>query len=133
MTRAATRGLAVGLVISGEYFGWSYGWDKAGTLGFLVTSIGIAVMYLVNLVLSLFSVNTGLVAIGPSAGPLAWIVSAVAVALAVASLIMDFDYIEQGVRNQLPASESWRGAFGLTVTMVWLYTELLRVMSYFRN
>lgn len=38
-------GLAVGLVISGEYFGWSYGWDKAGTLGFLVTSIMIAIMY----------------------------------------------------------------------------------------
>lgn len=38
-------GLAVGLVISGEYFGWSYGWDKAGTLGFLMTSILIAIMY----------------------------------------------------------------------------------------
>jgi ethanolamine permease len=38
-------GLAVGLVISGEYFGWSYGWDKAGTMGFLVTSVMIAVMY----------------------------------------------------------------------------------------
>src|SRR5450830_1072350 len=38
-------GLAVGLVISGEYFGWSYGWAQAGTLGFLVTSIIIAVMY----------------------------------------------------------------------------------------
>lgn len=38
-------GLAVGLVISGEYFGWSYGWDKAGTLGFLVTTILIALMY----------------------------------------------------------------------------------------
>jgi ethanolamine permease len=38
-------GLAVGLVISGEYFGWSYGWAQAGTLGFLVTSIMIAVMY----------------------------------------------------------------------------------------
>ncbi len=38
-------GLAVGLVISGEYFGWSYGWAQAGTLGFLVTSILIAVMY----------------------------------------------------------------------------------------
>lgn len=38
-------GLAVGLVISGEYFGWSYGWDKAGTMGFLVTSVLIAIMY----------------------------------------------------------------------------------------
>jgi ethanolamine permease len=38
-------GIAVGLVISGEYFGWSYGWDKAGTLGFLVTSLFVAAMY----------------------------------------------------------------------------------------
>lgn len=38
-------GLAVGLVISGEYFGWSYGWDKAGTLGFLITTLLIAIMY----------------------------------------------------------------------------------------
>ncbi len=38
-------GIAVGLVISGEYFGWSYGWDKAGTLGFLVTSVLVAAMY----------------------------------------------------------------------------------------
>ena len=38
-------GIAVGLVISGEYFGWSYGWDTAGTLGFLVTSLFVAAMY----------------------------------------------------------------------------------------
>ena len=38
-------GLAVGLVISGEYFGWSYGWATAGTLGFMITSIVVAAMY----------------------------------------------------------------------------------------
>src|SRR5213593_506716 len=38
-------GIAVGLVISGEYFGWSYGWASAGTLGFVVTSIFVAAMY----------------------------------------------------------------------------------------
>ena len=38
-------GLAVGLVISGEYFGWSYGWNSAGTLGFLITALVVAVMY----------------------------------------------------------------------------------------
>ena len=59
--------------------------------------------------------------------------SAVAVVLAVANLIMDFDYIERGVAMRAPASESWRAAFGLTVTMVWLYTELLRILSYFRS
>ena len=98
-----------------------------------IATMGIAAMYLVNLVVSLFGVSTGLVAVGPQAGPLSWIVSAVAVVLAVASLIMDFDYIEAGIRNGAPASESWRAAFGLTVTMVWLYTEILRILSYFRN
>lgn len=38
-------GIAVGLVISGEYFGWSYGWGTAGTLGFLVTALMVATMY----------------------------------------------------------------------------------------
>lgn len=90
-------------------------------------------LLLVNLVFAFVGGGLGIRAIGPDAGPMAWLISAIAVVLAVASLLLDFDYIEQGIRNQLPASESWRGAFGLTVTMVWLYTELLRIMSYFRN
>ena len=61
-------GLAVGLVISGEYFGWSYGWDKAGTLGFLVTSIGIAVMY----VTFIFSFTELTTAIPHAGGPFAY-------------------------------------------------------------
>ncbi len=88
---------------------------------------------LINLVISLFGGGAGIREIGAGANPLAWLVSLVAVVLAVANLIMDFDYIEQGIRNRLPASESWRAAFGLTVTMVWLYTELLRILSYFRS
>ena len=55
--------------------------------------------------------------------------SPVAIVLAVLNLVLDFDYIEQGVRIGAPASESWRGAFGLTVTMVWLYIELLHLLS----
>ena len=98
-----------------------------------IATMGIAAMYLINLVVSLFGVSTGLVALGPTAGPLSWLISAVAVVLAVANLIMDFDYIEKGVATRAPASESWRAAFGLAVTMVWLYTELLRILSYFRS
>lgn len=90
-------------------------------------------LVLVNFVLSMFGVNLGIRTVGGGVNMLAVLVSLVAVVLAVANLIMDFDYIEQGVRNRLPASESWRGAFGLTVTMVWLYTELLRILSYFRQ
>ena len=97
-----------------------------------IATIALAAAYLVNFVVSLFGVRTGMIGWGPGAGMLAMLVSAVAVVLAVLNLIMDFDYIEQGVRNGAPASESWRAAFGLTVTMVWLYTELLRILSYFR-
>ena len=53
--------------------------------------------------------------------------------LAAASLLMDFDAIEQGIRIGAPESESWRGAFGLTVTLIWLYTNILRILSFFRN
>lgn len=99
----------------------------------VIGTIALAIAYLVNFVVSMFGGNLGLIGYGASAGPLAWLVSAVAVVLAVLNLIMDFDHIEQGVRNRAPAQESWRAAFGLTVTMVWLYTELLRILSYFRS
>ncbi len=61
-------GLAVGLVISGEYFGWSYGWDKAGTLGFLVTTIFIAIMY-TTFIFSFTELST---AIPHAGGPFAY-------------------------------------------------------------
>jgi ethanolamine permease len=61
-------GLAVGLVISGEYFGWSYGWAQAGTLGFLVTSIMIAIMY-TTFIFSFTELST---AIPHAGGPFAY-------------------------------------------------------------
>ena len=60
-------------------------------------------------------------------------VSIVAIILAVLNLVTDFDSIENGIAAQAPAQESWRAALGITVTMVWLYTEILRILSYFRN
>ena len=60
-------------------------------------------------------------------------ISLIAIVLAVLNLVLDFDYIEKGVAQGAPARESWRGAFGLTVTMVWLYVEMLRLLSYLRR
>ena len=60
-------------------------------------------------------------------------ISLLGVVLAVLNLVLDFDYVERGVQMGAPASESWRGAFGLTVTMVWLYIEILRLLSYLRR
>ena len=88
-----------------------------------------AIAMLINIVLMLFGIHLGLA----SFGPIGILCSAVGVVLATMNLVMDFDYAEQGVRNQAPVSESWRAAFGIAVTMVWLYTEILRILSYFRS
>ncbi|WP_332642627.1 Bax inhibitor-1/YccA family protein [Aeromicrobium sp.] len=86
---------------------------------------------LVNFVLSL----TGVLESGGlrGFGTLGLVVSAVAVVLAVLMLIMDFDYVERGVEAGLPERESWRAAFGLTVTLVWLYIEMLRILAILRG
>ncbi len=86
---------------------------------------------LVNFVLSL----TGVLESGGLRGfnTLGLLVSAAAVVLAVLMLILDFDYVERGVAAGIPERESWRAAFGLTVTLVWLYIELLRILAILRG
>ena len=61
--------------------------------------------------------------------PLGLIVGLLAVVLAAYSLVLDFDQIQQGVRRGLPAKYGWTGAFGLMVTIVWLYVEFLRIFA----
>ncbi len=86
---------------------------------------------LVNFVLSM----TGVLESGGLRGfnTLGLLVSAAAVVLAVLMLIMDFDYVERGIAAGIPERESWRAAFGLTVTLVWLYIELLRILAILRG
>lgn len=96
----------------------------------MIGTIAYAGVLFVNFILSLFGMGFLF-----SGGNLFFLlaISALGVGLAVFNLILDFDYIEQGVAMGAPASESWRAAFGLTVTMVWLYIEILRLLSYFRR
>lgn len=100
----------------------------------VISTIAFAVAMLLNFVLSLAGINIGLR--GGITGPVSFLAIGVALlgaVLAVLNLVLDFDYIERGVQMGAPASESWRGAFGLTVTMVWLYVEILRLLSYLRR
>ena len=53
--------------------------------------------------------------------------------LASLFLVLDFDFIEQGIRNQLPQQFAWSAAFGLMVTLVWLYLEILRLLAILRG
>ncbi|RRD49769.1 Bax inhibitor-1/YccA family protein [Arachnia propionica] len=98
-----------------------------------IATMAFAGVMLVNFVLAMLGINTGLREVGSGAGLLSIGVSVLAVCLAVFNLVIDFDFVERGIEAQAPASESWRAAFGITVTMVWLYVEILRILSYFQQ
>jgi uncharacterized YccA/Bax inhibitor family protein len=100
----------------------------------VISTIAFAALMLVNFIWSIVTGSGGLRGgiTGPVT-PLAVGISLIAIVLAVLNLVLDFDYIEKGVAMGAPARESWRGAFGLTVTMVWLYVEMLRLLSYLRR
>ena len=65
--------------------------------------------------------------------PLGIIIGVVAVVLASLTLITDFQAIEAGVQNRIPERYSWTMSFSLMVSLIWLYVEILRLLSYFRQ
>jgi uncharacterized YccA/Bax inhibitor family protein len=66
-------------------------------------------------------------------GGLGLIMSVVGLGLGVLMLILDFDFVERGIAAGLPERESWRAAFGFTVTIIWIYIELLRILAILRG
>lgn len=99
----------------------------------MIGTFAFAAVALVNFVLALAGVQTG---IRDAYGNFSWLglgFALLGAGLAVFNLVVDFDYVERGIANRAPATESWRAALGITVTMVWLYTELVRILSYLRR
>ncbi len=92
----------------------------------IMSTVGIGVFYLLTMLLRVFGVNvsfmydSSLLSIG---------ISLFVVAIAALNLILDFDMIEQGAEQGAPKFMEWYGAFGLLVTLVWLYLEILRLLS----
>ena len=93
-------------------------------------TIGVVGLMFVNLIAYLFTPN-GLDL--RSGGPIAVIFSLLCIAIASFNLVLDFDMIERGIRNGAPAKFAWYAAFGLTVTLIWLYLEILRLLGYARR
>ncbi|GLZ04933.1 membrane protein [Actinomadura sp. NBRC 104412] len=87
-------------------------------------------LMLVNLVVQLFGGEDGIGIRDPS-NPLAYVFSVVAILVGCFFLLLDFDSIEQGVRHGAPETFAWYCAFGLVLSLVWIYLELLRFLSYF--
>jgi uncharacterized YccA/Bax inhibitor family protein len=93
-------------------------------------AIGAVVLMLVNLVVGLFTHGAGPLRDG---GPLAIVFSLVMICLAAFFFLQDFDQADQAIRAGAPAKAAWGIALGLTVTLVWLYLEILRLLSYFNS
>jgi uncharacterized YccA/Bax inhibitor family protein len=95
---------------------------------FVIAAVfGMVGLSLLEVVLNLFGSGLGLFGFGG----MGLLFSIAGLVLGVFMLILDFDFVEQGVANGLPERESWRAAFGLTVSLVWIYTNLLRIMAIF--
>jgi uncharacterized YccA/Bax inhibitor family protein len=90
---------------------------------------GMVGLMILEMVLGLFGSNMGLFGFGA----LGLLTAVLGLGLGVAMLVMDFDFVEQGIRNQLDDRESWRAAFALTVSLVWIYTNLLRLLAILSN
>jgi uncharacterized YccA/Bax inhibitor family protein len=100
------------------------------TVGVVAATGGIFLVYMVDLVLGIFGRHVPLL---NSSGPLGIGVSAVIVIIAALNLILDFDFVETGVHARAPKYMEWYGAFGIMVTLVWMYLEILRLLSKVRQ
>ena len=97
-------------------------------LGIFAATGGIALVYFVNFIMGFFGSSMGIMQID-NASPLSIGFSIVVVIIAALNLVLDFDFIEEGSENGAPKYMEWYGAFGLLVTLIWLYLEILRLLA----
>ena len=95
-------------------------------LGIIAATGGIAFVYLISWILSWFSVSVPLIHSNSNMGIL---FSVGVVIIAALNLVLDFDFIEEGSEKGAPKYMEWYGAFGLMVTLIWLYLEILRLLA----
>jgi uncharacterized YccA/Bax inhibitor family protein len=98
-------------------------------LGVFAATAGIGIVYLVSFLMSMFGGGSLPVMDPTNASMLSIGFSLFVVAIASLNLVMDFDFIEQGAANGAPKYMEWYGAFGLLVTLIWLYLEILRLLA----
>ena len=95
----------------------------------IAAMFGMIGISLIEVVLSLFGAEIGLF----GDGGIGLIFAVLGLGLGVFMLVLDFDFVEQGVANGLPDREGWRAAFAMTVSLVWIYTNLLRILAILRG
>ena len=121
-----TLGVLVSLLIA-----YRSGYIKATEnfkLGIFAATGGIAIVYFINFIMGFFGSGLGVMSIN-NASPLSIGFSVVVVIIASLNLVLDFDFIEEGAEKGAPKYMEWYAAFGLMVTLVWLYLEILRLLA----
>lgn len=94
----------------------------------LSVAMGFVFLLLINMVASLFGADMGL-----NSGPLGILVGLLGIGLGAFFLSLDFAQIEEAIRGGAPQQEAWRAAFGLTLSLVWIYLEMLRLIAILRG
>lgn len=110
-------------------FAYKSGWVKATEnfkLGVIAATGGIAIVYLVTMVLGFFGINVAFI---QGSGLFSILFSIFVCAIAALNFVIDFDFIEQGAKNNVPKYMEWYGAFAMMVTLIWLYIEILRLLA----
>ncbi|HJP78133.1 MAG TPA: Bax inhibitor-1/YccA family protein [Pseudonocardiaceae bacterium] len=92
-------------------------------------TVGVVVVLLANFLVGMFGVDLGV----RDGSPLSIAISVIIIGIAAFNLLLDFDQADRMIRMGLPARWAWYAAFGLTVTLVWLYLEILRLLSYLQR
>ena len=132
------EGLVVGAVlgtmaaVAGTLAAYKFFNIKVGTrfrMWVIGAMFGFVALSLLDFVLGIFGSSFGF----NGFGTMGLISSVVGLGLGVLMLILDFDFVERGIAAGLPERESWRAAFGLTVTIIWIYIELLRILAILRG
>ena len=95
-------------------------------LGIAAATGGIAILYLINFIMGFFGSGIGIISSNNNMGIL---FSGFVVVIAALNLVLDFDFIEEGAEMGAPKYMEWYGAFGLLVTLIWLYLEILRLLA----
>lgn len=124
--QAVSLSIATLLVMLVAYQG---GWIRPTErfkLGVVAATGAIALVYFVSIILGFFNINVSFI---NGSGLFSILFSLFVVGIAALNFIIDFDFIEQGARARIPKYMEWYGAFALMVTLIWLYIEILRLLS----